>query len=452
MIREIVSLHIGQAGCQIGNACWELFCAEHNIDEEGLLLDEEGNNSQQEAIGTFFQETASGKQVPRAVYMDLEPGVLDVIRHGDHKGLYHPEQLVSGSEDAANNFARGYHTSGKEVIEVAMDRIRRMCDQCQALQGFAIFLSVGGGTGSGLGSLLLNQLDQEFGKKPKLCFTVYPSPRIATSVVEPYNAVLSTHALLEHAEVVNVIDNEAVYEMCHASLDVTRPTYRNLNRLICQVISAMTASIRFEGALNVDINEFQTNLVPYPRIHFMISSFAPIISAERALRERQSVNEITQKCFEPGNHLVKCDPNGGKYMACCLLYRGDVVPREVNSAIQQLRSKRAIQFVDWVPTGFKTGINSKPMQTIPDGDIARVERSLCAVANSTAISQVFRRLDSKFDLLYSKRAFVHWFVGEGMDEEEFVEARRDLEELERDYNQVGQESIIDDGLEAVVAY
>eukprot|EP01025_Chloroclados_australasicus_P016153 TRINITY_DN1798_c0_g3_i3.p1 TRINITY_DN1798_c0_g3~~TRINITY_DN1798_c0_g3_i3.p1 ORF type:complete len:410 (+),score=27.84 TRINITY_DN1798_c0_g3_i3:39-1232(+) len=313
MIREIVSLHIGQAGCQIGSACWELFCAEHSIDEEGLITEEDHNSS--EAIGTFFQETASGKQVPRALYMDLEPGVLDVIRHGDHRGLYHPEQLISGSEDAANNFARGYHTSGKEIIEIAMDRIRRMCDHCMALQGFAIFLSVGGGTGSGLGSLLLNQLDQEFGKKPKLCFTVYPSPRIATSVVEPYNAVLSTHALLEHAEVVNVIDNEAVYEMCHAGLDVARPTYRNLNRLICQVISAMTASIRFEGALNVDINEFQTNLVPYPRIHFMISSFAPIISAERALRERQSVNEITQKCFEPANHLIKCDPNGGKYMA-----------------------------------------------------------------------------------------------------------------------------------------
>jgi tubulin alpha len=120
-----------------------------------------------------------------------------------------------------------------------------------------IFHSVGGGTGSGFGSLLLERLNVDYGKKSKLDFCVYPSPQVSTSVVEPYNCVLSTHALLEHTDVAFMLDNEAIYDICKNKLGVPQPSYSNLNRLIAQVLSALTASLRFEGALNVDINEFQ---------------------------------------------------------------------------------------------------------------------------------------------------------------------------------------------------
>merc|ERR1719392_403804 len=136
--------------------------------------------------------------------------------------------------------------------------------------------------------------------------------------------------------------------------------YTNLNRLIAQVISSLTASLRFDGALNVDVTEFQTNLVPYPRIHFMLTSYAPIISAEKAYHEQLSVAEITMSVFEPASMFVKCDPRHGKYMACCMMYRGDVVPKDVNASVATIKTKRTIQFVDWCPTGFKCGINYQP--------------------------------------------------------------------------------------------
>ena len=116
---------------------------------------------------------------------------------------------------------------------------------------------------------------------------------------------------------------------------------------------SISASLRFDGALNVDLTEFQTNLVPYPRIHFPLVTYAPIISAEKAYHEQLNVSEITNSCFEPANQMVKCDPRHGKYMACCLLYRGDVVPKDVNASIATIKTKRTIQFVDWCPTGFK---------------------------------------------------------------------------------------------------
>ena len=207
-----------------------------------------------------------------------------------------------------------------------------------------------------------------------------------------------------------------------------------------QVISSLTASLRFDGALNVDVTEFQTNLVPYPRIHFMLSSYAPVISAEKAYHEQLSVSEITNSAFEPSSMMAKCDPRHGKYMACCLMYRGDVVPKDVNAAVATIKTKRTIQFVDWCPTGFKCGINYQPPTVVPGGDLAKVQRAVCMISNSTSVAEVFSRIDHKFDLMYAKRAFVHWYVGEGMEEGEFSEAREDLAALEKDYEEVGAES------------
>merc|ERR1719362_484953 len=117
--------------------------------------------------------------------------------------------------------------------------------------------------------------------------------------------------------------------------------------------------------------------------------------------------------FEPASMYVKCDPRHGKYMACCMLYRGDVVPKDVNAAIATIKTKRSIQFVDWCPTGFQVGINYQP-PTVFHGGFSQ---------SSTGCVHAFKYDRNRRSL---EGAFVHWYVSEGMEEVELSEAREDM--------------------------
>merc|ERR1712154_575902 len=347
--------------------------------------------------------------------------------------------------------ARGHYTVGKEILDQVNDRLRKLVDNSQNVQGFIINHAVGGGTGSGLGALILERIAVDYRKKSKIGFEIYPSPQISTCIVEPYNAMLSTHWLLDHTEVSVVLDNEAIYAICQKQLDKDRPTYAHLNVIISKVISSMTASLRFDGELNVEVGEFQTNLVPFPRLHFMTTALAPVVSKTKAGHEAQTVREITDHVFQPQNMLVKYadfDPVEDKYMAISINYRGSIMSKEANATVQWLKQNNKISFVEWCPTGFKIGLNAVPAKqvAVTQPDIMKVaERNVTMIGNNVAVSRVFtERINKKYDMMYSQRAFVHWYVGEGMEEGEFSEAREDLGFLEKDYLDVVTEQASDE--------
>lgn len=128
-------------------------------------------------------------------------------------------------------------------------------------------------------------------------------------------------------------------------------------------------------------------------------------------------------------------------MVCCLLYRGRIPPKEIANTINKMKDEEKIKFVNWCATGFKVGINHHVAEEIPGSEISATQRSLCMLANTTAISEAWARLDYQFDLMYAKRAFIHWYLSEGMEEQEFIDARENLAELEMEYSDCGMDSI-----------
>ena len=300
--------------------------------------------------------------------------------------MVHPEQLITGKEDAANNYARGHYTIGKEIVDLVLDRIRKLADQCTGLQGFLIFHSFGGGTGSGFASLLMERLSVDYGKKSKLEFAIYPAPQISSAVVEPYNSILY-HA--HHARTLGLClhgrqRSHLRYlppELGHRETHLHQPEPSDrTDRLVYHGLSPIRRSLECGSPDGVPDQSCPLPPYPLPSGHIRPCH----LGGEGSYHEQLSVAEITNACFEPANQMVKCDPRHGKYMACCMLYRGDVVPKDVNAAIATIKTKRTIQFVDWCPTGFKVGINYQPPTMVPGGDLAKVQRAVCMLSNTTA--------------------------------------------------------------------
>ncbi|CAH1108866.1 unnamed protein product [Psylliodes chrysocephalus] len=359
-MREIIHIQLGQAGNNIGNKFWENICDEHGVDPCGKWHGE--TDLQLERINVYFNEGIRNRFIPRAVCVDLESSAMECLRSGPFARLFKPESFIFDGQGAGNNFAKGRYTEGVELMDTVLEYIRKEAEACDLLQGFQIVHSIGGGTGSGMGSLLMDKLKEEYTDRIISTFTIVPSPKVSDTVVEPYNATLAITNLIHNSDETYNIDNEALHDIC------------------------------FRG------NQ------PYKDI---------------------TVSDIIRQLFDARNMMAACDPRKGKYLTVTSILRGKMSMKEVDDNMHNIQDKNSASFIEWIPNNIKTAVCDIP----PRG----YKLSGTFIANNTAIHELFNRIITAFSAMYRRRAFLHWYTGEGMDDMEFIEAESCVIDLISEY-------------------
>lgn len=427
MVREIVNIQIGQAGNQIGEAFWKTVLKEHGIDYEGRYT---GDDPLQTACaGVYFTEvntSGTAKYIPRSVQVDLEGGVCKMLQSGVLGKLYRPDTFIHGESGAGNNWAKGYYTEGAELVESILDVLRSQVEGCDSFQGFQFIHSLGGGTGSGLGTLLAAKVREEVPDGMISTFSILPSPKMSDTVVEPYNAMLSMHQLTENSDLTICIDNDALYELS-GRLGNKVPEFSHLNETIAMVMAGVSTSLRFPGQLNGDLRKLAMNLIPFPRLHYLAPSYAPLSALNSRSYSALNVAELTTSIFDRKNMLCAIAPESGKYLTAATIYRGKISSREAEGAIGDITTKHSDMFVEYIPDNVSMTLCSVP-------PVGQAKAATC-LANTTAIAQIFQRTQVQYAAMFKRRAFLYWYSQEGMDEMEFTEAESNVLDLMAEYQQ-----------------
>ncbi|AQK63997.1 Tubulin beta-4 chain [Zea mays] len=252
-------------------------------------------------------------------------------------------------------------------------------------------------------------------------------PKVSDTVVEPYNATLSVHQLVENADECMVLDNEALYDICFRTLKLTNPSFGDLNHLISATMSGVTCCLRFPGQLNSDLRKLAVNLIPFPRLHFFMVGFAPLTSRGSQQYRALTVPELTQQMWDAKNMMCAADPRHGRYLTASAMFRGKMSTKEVDEQMINVQNKNSSYFVEWIPNNVKSSVCDIPPVGLP--------MASTFVGNSTSIQEMFRRVSEQFTAMFRRKAFLHWYTSEGMDEMEFTEAESNMNDLVAEYQQ-----------------
>ncbi|TBU00996.1 gamma chain of tubulin [Hamiltosporidium magnivora] len=436
-MREIITIQVGQCGNQIGHEFWKKISNEHKID----LDDNECNDKK----STFFYQSDSGRYIPRCVLIDLEPRVVNSLTESalfNHENIY----LSNAGGGAGNNWAHGY-SSGNKSKSTVLDIIQREAENSDSFESFLLFHSTAGGTGSGFGSLLLEELKDNFPKKNLSTYSIFPNQDEGSDVVvQPYNTVLTMERLIKHSNMSILMENGSLQRAMGESImdrhsekrmsssfqeskideSVKNNTpflfssFSHINTLIATVISESTSTLRFPTYLYSDHRSIINTLCPLPSLNFVIPSFTPFIVEDYfKISRKTSCLDVMSRLLMEKYRMI--GTNGSIISSLNIL--SNVCPLEVQRGFIRVMERNSVNFVPWKIPGYHVVISGQN------------KKNICGLGlnNITGIASYFRKITNQYDKLRKKNAFIDIYRKFNEDLNIFDQARETVENAIQEY-------------------
>ncbi|CAF0911737.1 unnamed protein product [Brachionus calyciflorus] len=431
---EIIQIQIGQCGSQIGENFWEKLIDEHKIDKNGKFCGTENERFLLDNSKVHLDQNSKDRYTPRTVFIDLDSNVLENIKQSSLNKLFKTEDMIYSNEGTGNCFPFGHYLSN-EIVDKALERIRKKVEGCDKFHGFNLIYSLAGGTGSGLGTKLYEKLCTEYKSKCN-SFNVIPHEKTKSNCLEVFNSTLALHHNIEYSNFILLYDNNALINACLSRMHIKSPNINNLNSLISRTLLDLTACERFPAQLKTGLIKIHQNLTHISKDYSNDYGSRFCFNVPNISIESKRLNDFNQEMYQlKDNNLLTLNNVRGKTLSFASLYRGkDLSMHDIFQQVSNFQNKNADYFCDNLAKNTLTGVC----------DISEMNSNISCLTinNTTAIREPLSRLRQSCSQLSSKKAFYRWYINEGgMDEMEFAEAEENIYYLAAEYEKIEKNEI-----------
>lgn len=408
MAGEIIFVHVGGCGLNLGVALWAQIAYEAGVNAAGDIDD--GADGRSEGIEVLFAEQ-DGQLRPRAIFADLDPEAVAGVQYHPALARVPDASFVAGEGGTSGRFDEGYAGAGRGLLDKIASAVRREVDGCRSLQGFVVVHGAGGGTGGGLGTLVIEHLRAEYPRAILATFTVLPSSQSASALAAAVCQARTVCALGATADLCILLGNDAANVLLFRAEKLEDPQHADRNQVFALALASVAAAWRSPAGMS--LRKMAVSLCPVPGANFQVLSHFPATANHRL---HLALSEYVAYAFSHYHVLVSLDPRHGKLLSSVCILRGELT--EVEGEAQALAASARAARVDWIwdPAKVRVLIDN----SLDSGWSATL------IATNTAMKEVLRLVASA---LMVARYAREGRTGDGPDEAALEEVAAALEDL-----------------------